>query len=112
MAFYTIFIPQGLSEADYRRAVSAGAPGITSGRREQPDLLRAAGFVPLEEADLTGEFLRVARAWLESRLRHAEALRKAEGSEDFETRLKDSRLGVGAIEAGLHRRALFVARRP
>ena len=112
LAFYTIFIREGLSESDYRRAARARGPGITSWRRRQSDLLRAAGFEGIEEFDLTEEFSRVAHAWLEARLRHAAELREAEGAEEFETRLKDSRDGVRAIEAGLLRRALFVARRP
>ncbi|HEU4759487.1 MAG TPA: hypothetical protein VFT91_05835 [Dehalococcoidia bacterium] len=112
MAFYTIFIAEGLSERDYRRAARARGPGITSWRRQQSDLLRSAGFVEIEELDLTDEFLRVARAWLAARSRRAAELRQAEGAEEFEQRLRESRAGVRAIEAGLIRRALFVARRP
>ncbi len=112
LAFYTIFIPQGLSEADYRRAARARGPGITSWRRQQSDLLQAARFADIEELDLTDEFLRVARAWLAARTRLAAELREAEGETDFDQRLRESRAGVRAIEAGLLRRALFVAKRP
>ncbi len=109
MAFYTIFIPQGLSRRDYRRAARAGAPGVTSWRREQSDLLRAAGFVDIEELDLTPEFLRIARAWREALSRHADALRRAEGVPEFEQRVRENRARVAAIEAGLLRRSLFLA---
>ncbi len=112
MAFYTIFIPQGLSRRDYRRAARAGAPGVTSWRREQSDLLRAAGFVDIEELDLTPEFLRIARAWRQALGRHAEALREAEGVPEFEQRVRENRARVAAIEAGLLRRSLFLARSP
>ena len=111
MAFYTIYISDGLSQTEYERSRRAGAPGLASLGRSQPELLRSAGFEEIEEIDLTDEFLRVARAWGEARRRHAEALKAAEGA-DFDVRMRDNRTRVRAIEAGLQRRSLFVARRP
>ena len=112
MAFYTIHIPLGLSPADYRRAVRARSPGVASWRREQTDLLRTAGFVDIDEIDLTDEFLRISRAWLKARLRHADELRQAEGAETVAQRIRDGRTSIRAIEQGLLRRSLFVARNP
>ncbi len=112
LAFYTFFIPQGLSEADYRRAARAAGPSVTSRRREQRDLLRSAGFAEIAETDVTDEFLRTARAWLEARERHAAELRQSEGESQFEQKQAEDRGQIEAIEAGLLRRSLFVAERP
>ncbi len=111
LAFYTIFIPQGLSEADYRRAARAGAPSVTSWRREQPDLLRSAGFAEVAETDMTDEFLRIARALLEARVRHAPELRATVGESEFTKEQAERRARVAAIEGGLLRLSLFVAER-
>lgn len=112
LAFYTIFIPQGLSEADYRRATRAAGPSVTSRRREQRDLLRSAGFAEVAETDVTDEFLRITRALLEARERHAPELRESEGESEFARNHTWRRARVAAIEGGLLRRSLFVAERP
>lgn len=112
LAFYTIFIPPGLSEAAYRRARQLGPSGVASRRRAQPELLRSAGFVRVSETNLTAEFLRIARAWLEARERHAAELRQSEGESQVEQKQAEDRREVNAIEAGLLRRSLFVAERP
>ncbi len=110
-AFYTIFIPSGLSDKDYRRAARSRSR-VTSWRREHPELLSASGFSNVEEIDLTDEFLRVAQAWLEARERHADELTEVEGQADFAQRLKENKISVAALRDGLLRRSLFVAQRP
>ena len=111
IAFYTIFIAPGLSEAAYRRAARAGPSAVTSRRREQVDLLRSAGFAAVREIDVTAAFLRATRAWHEARARYAGQLSQAEGEGSFRERQRDYHLQARAIEAGLLRRSLFVAER-
>ena len=111
VAFYTIFIPSGLSQAEYRRAARAGPSAVTSHGRQQPDLLRSAGFTGVRETDVTEAFLRATRAWHEARARYAGQLSQAEGEASFRERKRDYRLQARAIEAGLLRRSLFVAER-
>ena len=111
IGFYTIFIPPGLSESAYRRALRLGPPGVASSR-QQADLLSDAGFVDIAETDVTAEFLRIARARLEARGRHAAGLRQTEGKSQFEQKQAEERAQIEAIEAGLLRRSLFVAQRP
>ena len=111
MAFYTIFIPSGLSDKDYRRAARTRSR-VTSWRREHPELLDAAGFSNVEEIDVTDEYLRVTQAWLDARERHADKLAEVEGEVDFAGRIKENRASVAALLDGLLRRALFVAERP
>ena len=111
IAFYTIFIPAGLSEDAYQRAVLAGPRSVaSSGDHEQ--MLRSARLTEIDEVDVTDEFLRVAQGWLEGRERHADQLRRSEGKSEFDTSQAERRAGVAAIEAGLLRRSLFVAGRP
>ena len=112
MAFYTIHIPSDLPPALYRRAVRVRSPGAASWRREQEELLRSAGFGAIEALDVTDQFLETTRAWLEARLRHAHELRQTEGAETVARRIREGRATIRAIEAGLVRRSLFVARRP
>ena len=112
IAFYTIFVSSGLSPADYRRAARSGPAAVTSRRREQVDLLRSAGFTGVREIDVTKAFLRSTRSWYEARARYAVQLSEAEGEAPFHERQRDYRLQAQAIEAGLLRRALFVAERP
>ena len=112
LAFYTIFVPPGLSQADQRRALRSGPPAVASGRRAHADLLLSAGFTRPAETDLTADFLRTARAWYEGRERRATELRAAEGEASFAEGQADRRRQLRAIEAGLLRRSLFVARRP
>ena len=85
---------------------------MTSRGWEQADLLRSAGFARIEETDVTEAFLLTTRAWYEARARYADQLSQAEGEASFHERQRDYRLQAGAIEAGLLRRALFVAERP
>ena len=111
IAFYTIFVPAGLSRSEYRRAARAGPSAVTSRGRQQPELLRSAGFTGVREVDVTEDFLRATRAWSEARACYAGQLSQAEGEALFRERQRDYRLQARAIEAGLLRRSLFVAER-
>ena len=111
LAFYTIFIPSGLSEAEYRRVVSVGDPPEVVSRASPPELLRSAGFVDFKEIDVTDEFLRTARGWYEARERYASELRKLEGEAEFAGSQASRKARLEFIRAGLMRRSLFVAQR-
>ncbi|MEX0800106.1 MAG: methyltransferase domain-containing protein [Dehalococcoidia bacterium] len=112
MAFYTIFIPLGLSRARYRRAADAGPRAVTSWGRSQTELLGAAGFTVVREEDVTAQFLATNHAWYEGRERFIDELSEAEGANTVEERQCDCRIQERAIEDGLLRRGLFVAERP
>jgi hypothetical protein len=112
LAFYTILTQPGLSDSDYRRALRLGPSATSSGKREQRELLRSVGFAEVSKSDVTPEFLSISRSRLEARERHATALRSAQGSSQFDEKQAEDRGQIEAIEAGLLRRALFVAERP
>jgi hypothetical protein len=108
MGFFTIFVPDGLSESAYQQALRSGPSYVSTQRRDHRELLSSAGFQQVEETDLTPEFLVTTRAWLDGRERFRDKLVEAEGQDRFEERQLDSRLQAEAIEAGLLQRALFV----
>lgn len=112
MAFLTIFIPGGLSEADYRRARRQGPTFAGTRRRDHHDLLLTAGFTGVQETDLTAEFLETTRAWYEGREAHAKEIITTEGAETFHERQTDSLNQLRGIMDGLLRRSLFSARVP
>ncbi len=112
IAFYTIFIPPSVSEADRHRVLALGDPPQLASRAHQDDLLRSAGFADIEEVDETEEYLRTARGWYEGRERHAAELREHEGTLAFDEGQASRRQRIEFIEAGLLRRALFAAVRP
>ena len=74
-------------------------------------MLQSAGFVDIKEQDVTPEFLRTARGWLQARERYAADLRRSLGELGFAQKQSESRANVSAIESGLLRRSLFTAKR-
>jgi cyclopropane fatty-acyl-phospholipid synthase-like methyltransferase len=105
-----IFPTPGLPEAQARRAMDAGPPEC-----EVPgtyrDLLRSAGFVEIEERDVTAEYLATARRKLEASERLADELAEVLGRQELEEAQARRRRAIGAITDGLLRRSLFTARR-
>jgi len=111
IAFYTIFIAPGVSEADRRRILALGDPPWLASPAGQSELLRSAGFIEVEETDVTDEYLLTARGWYEGRERYAVELRQLDGEAEFGQNQAWRKRRLPAIEAGLLRRSLFVARK-
>jgi hypothetical protein len=110
-AFYTIAVSEDLSKRDHRRAVRLGPRAVAS-TRGQAELVAAAGFVDIDEVDVTAEFLDTARAWLRFSLELEPTLRIALGDELFDQRMVDRTDLVRATEEGLLRRLLLVGTAP
>lgn len=110
-AFAVIFPAQGLTAAGARRAIEAGPPNCEL-RTSYPSLLRSAGFVDVEEHDLTPDYLTTATRKLEVTEQFAQHLIQMLGRDDFDEMQAERRLAVAAIADGLLRRSLFIARRP
>jgi hypothetical protein len=111
MAFTTIFESPGLPPAARRRARAAG-PRAVAMRSDHRRLLGSAGFRDITEVDVTPEFRATAAAWLAEAAVHAEELARLEALDAFEQRQADRRAMLAAIDAGLLRRSLVLARRP
>jgi hypothetical protein len=79
-------------------------------RSDHRRLLGAAGLRDITELDVTPEFRATAAAWLAEAAAHAEELARLEPPGAFAQRQADRRAMVAAIDAGLLRRVLVVAR--
>ena len=110
VAFFNIFISHQAPEEEQRRFARVNPSQYS--RAEQAGLLRSAGFVNIEETDVTPEYLRVQHALYQANDRHARDLRKALGAPRFEESQANRQRTLRGIEAGVLRRALFVAERP
>jgi 2-polyprenyl-3-methyl-5-hydroxy-6-metoxy-1,4-benzoquinol methylase len=110
-AFSVIFPSPGLSAARARQAIDAGPPHCGL-RTSYPSLLRSAGFVEIEERDLTPEYLATAAGRLEVTEQFADGLVRMLGRRHYDETHAERRITVAAVADGLLRRSLFVARRP
>ena len=110
-AFLTISASPGLSKRDHRLAVRLGPRAVASSRA-QSELVSAAGFVNVEEIDVTEEFLQTARRWLRFSREFEPALRASVGDDVFDEQLIDRAEMVTAIEQGLLSRSLLVGVAP
>jgi hypothetical protein len=110
MGFFTIFESPGLPPTARRRARAVG-PRAVAMRSDHGGLLGSAGFGDVAELDVTPEFRATAAAWLAEAAAHAGELARLESAGVFEQRQADRRAMLAAIDAGLLRRALVLARR-
>jgi ubiquinone/menaquinone biosynthesis C-methylase UbiE len=108
--FTAIFASRGLSRSALRRVVTAGPPASIV-RTSYVSLLRSAGFVGIDERDVTPEYLVVARSKHDAFERFAAELSDVLGQREFAELQAKRRRAIAAIEDGLLRRALFVAHR-
>ena len=89
--------------------IAAGPPYV-SAAASYPDLLASAGFGEIAEVDLTDQFRVTAAAWLHESARAADQLEQIFGAEEFRQGQREREETLAAIEGGLLRRSLFVAR--
>ena len=111
IALTTIYIAQGVSERDYRRASRVRGPGAAS-KRATTEMLEAAGFEHIREDDVTTAFARTTNAYLRTSAIHEAALRREWGDEKFDEHQRDRRATLALIREGVLLRGLFTARRP
>lgn len=109
--FLTIFVTPGVSDRNHRRAVRLG-PRAISTDRPQLELLEAAGFVDIEQRDMTPDFLDTAHRWLRFARDLETPLRATIGDEAFDEQQADRMAIIEAVQEGLLSRALFVATAP
>jgi cyclopropane fatty-acyl-phospholipid synthase-like methyltransferase len=109
-AFTVIFPAPGLTAAQARRAIGAGPPNCGL-RTSYPSLLRSAGFVGIEEHDLTADYLATIIRKREVAEQFAAGMIEMLGRQDYDEMQAERKLATAAIEAGLLRRSLFLARR-
>jgi hypothetical protein len=112
LAFYTIFTADGISAEDRATALRLRPLALSWRDLSVPDLLSRSGFREIRESDLSDEFVRTQRLFVDSQRRYAEGLRPLKPPGDFDRDLRISTKQIPLQERGIIRRALFVARRP
>jgi hypothetical protein len=110
LAFYTIAVAPGLPADDHRRAVRCGPPAVGT-RSDYLSLLRSAGFVELDEVDVTADYLETARGWLRHGQEFEAGLAALDTPGAFADKLARRREAIAMIEAGHLRRSLLLATR-
>jgi SAM-dependent methyltransferase len=110
-AFFTIHLPPQLSPAERRRAIDVGPPAVDSRGPDYMSLLRSAGFVDVEQVDVTAAYRATHQAWLRHARALADELELAEPPGAFAQRVEEHLATGAAIDDGLLHRSLFAARR-
>lgn len=111
-AFFTIHLAPDLSPAKRQQGIQAGPPAVRTGGRDYRSLLRSAGLVDVEQVDVTATYRSTHKAWLEHALAMADQLASAEPPGAFAQRIEQHAAAGEAIDQGLLRRSLLVARSP
>lgn len=111
IAFYTIFVSPGLSAADYGRIMKFW-PSASAGSRSHSEMLESAGFIDVDEADVTKQYKATARGWLEGRRRRYDGLERAMGKAALAGKIDEGERTLESLKDGLLRRSLLTARRP
>jgi len=107
-AFTTIHTPPDLTPAEHRLAGVSGPPAVAGADPAQ--LLDRAGFTDIKSYDVTEDYLATSTAWRAARVRHRDTLRPLD-PEVYDDRLARGALEAKALQAGILRRTLYLARR-
>jgi hypothetical protein len=110
-AFFTIHHAPGLSAAGRRRA-SRDGPSAGATTRPYRELLEAAGFTAVTQADRTAEFLAVTRAWIGQWDANRDGMVALLGAPAFRQRQARRRRQLRAASDGILCRSLFTATWP
>jgi cyclopropane fatty-acyl-phospholipid synthase-like methyltransferase len=110
LAFTTIHVASDLDARRHRRAVRAG-PWQVATRRPYPELVAQAGFRDVLVMDVTPDYARTQRVWLEANESRAAGVRRLTSDTEFAAAQADRRIAHSAIEEGLLRRSLITATR-
>ena len=110
MVFATLLLGVGLSPAERTRATRLVSTTLLVTSIEQTTLVDEAGWELTEHVDVTEEYAKTARRDLHAYKSRAGKLKKLLGERELEERLTWRCEYIQAIEGGLLRRELFVAR--
>jgi hypothetical protein len=110
MAFTVIEPAPDLTPAERRHVADVG-PSDVLVRTSYRSLLGSAGFVDVVADDVTSAYRTTMAAWFRETECRADAVIARVGSDEFEQRQQRRSSALAAIDAGLLRRQLYVARR-
>ena len=108
MVFTVIFPKPGLSSADHARAVESGPPFVETALA-YPAMLRRAGWVVTDRADLTAEYAETVRRLMREEEAQADELSGLYGAAEFSEKLAGQRRTLRTLEVGLLQREMFAA---
>lgn len=108
LAFYVIHYRAGLSDTE-KAVVATEVPDYVNTSHSYASMLEKAGFVHIEQHDVTAEYEGASTRWLEAADDLGDELREALGSEVFDRKLAYRRAARPGIESGARRRSLFTA---
>jgi cyclopropane fatty-acyl-phospholipid synthase-like methyltransferase len=111
LGFTTIHAAAGVSDRDYRRACEVRGFGFAE-RRPVAELLATAGFVAVRERDVTREFARTTRAFMDTTEQYRSELERAWGNKRLRDSQQSRKATLQLIEEGVVLRTLVSARRP
>jgi hypothetical protein len=109
-AFLTIVVSPRLTSPAHRVAARLGPRAVTT-TRPLDVLMKAAGFVDVEVANLTKDFREVTVAWLDEYSRYEAELQMIMGAE-FDERRSDRQDLLEGIQKRLLRRVLVTGTAP
>ena len=109
MVFTVIALAPSSVDSDRRIAIASG-PTFVDSPDDYAVLLDQSGWCLQRRTDLAAECLQSTRTELEGMQGRADALAKVLGSGEFTERTKRRQATIAAVDAGLLRRELFVAR--
>jgi hypothetical protein len=109
-AFSVIHLAPDLSAEERERAVEIGPAAVSTRSPSYRHLLRSAGFVEVEQTDVTAEYRTVQRRWLDHARSMEEELAAVEAPGAFAERIEEQLATRTALDEDLLRRSLFVAR--
>ncbi len=110
LAYLTIVLASGLSKSQHRVGTRLG-PRAVAATAPDRSLMERAGFEDIDVADVTAEFLDVARLWQREYDRHADDLKRIIGEDELEDRQSDRAGLTRGIEEHLLQRVLVSGRR-
>jgi hypothetical protein len=110
MAFLTIEPAASLSESELQRAIKGGPPEVALDAPHE-QLLAAAGFVDIEIDDVTAEYSQTQQDWIDAWADREAELVDVLGAEFVNEAKTDRQAARSAIDDGLLRRTLYLARR-
>ena len=107
-AFTTIHTSPNLTSAQHKLAGVSGPPNVAGA--DPAELLQKAGFTDIDAHDVTADYLATSTTWRATRLKHRDALRPL-APEVFDDRIERGAREAEALNAGILRRTLYLARR-
>lgn len=108
MAFMVIHLAPGIGDQAAADVIESTAAYLETDR-PYLEMIETAGFTDITSEDVTADYVRVSKSWLDSAADLEEDLRAVIGDTTFEEKQANRARALTHVEAGLVRRTLFTA---